>query len=147
MTNKRAGELALLARSWNNPPDLQIPRKGFRFEKYDKTQRAYVILREEGKEPSALDFVLSGSEEKPVVNQRHESVSLEPLARQLVLLMDGSRDRSALLRCLRDEVANGSLQMSSDGGSLTSAKKSGGSLKKAMDRALVNLARSAMLVQ
>jgi methyltransferase-like protein/trans-aconitate methyltransferase len=82
-----------------------------------------------------------------VVNQRHESVSLDPLTQQVVLLLDGTRDRLALLKRLRKLVEDGSFAEQPEDGSSTGAKKTGGSIKKAMDRSLARLARTALLVQ
>lgn len=68
MTEKRASELAPLARSWNSPPPLRLSCRGFRLERYDKTQRAYVIWCETPGNPGVLEFELPASGESPLVN-------------------------------------------------------------------------------
>jgi len=66
MTDKKAGELASLAKSWAKPPKLEVAGSGFVSEGYDPTQRAYIIRAE--KPQGDLEFTISASEESPVVN-------------------------------------------------------------------------------
>jgi hypothetical protein len=66
MTDKGAGELAGLARSWNYPAELKISGGDFESEGYDKYQRAYLIARKGS--GSKLGFTLAGSEKSPVIN-------------------------------------------------------------------------------
>ena len=45
MTDKPLAELVKLARSWNRPPAVKILGPGYRYEGYDRGQRAFVIAR------------------------------------------------------------------------------------------------------
>ncbi|MHC4387167.1 MAG: hypothetical protein ACYSX1_01010 [Planctomycetota bacterium] len=56
-----------LARSWQYAPTLSITGPGFTDGSYDKTQRAYKILRT-SPEPATLQFTLQGSASSPVIN-------------------------------------------------------------------------------
>ncbi len=66
MTNKKPETLVVLARSWDNPPQLSISGDGFASEGYDYTQRAYVVNKT--KDNAALTFELAGSANSPVLN-------------------------------------------------------------------------------
>src|SRR5262249_31667625 len=46
-----------------------------------------------------------------VVNQRHEPVKLDPVGKEMVRVLDGTRDRAALLRHLRERAAAGALTL------------------------------------
>jgi len=66
MTNKPAVSLLALAKSWNFPPKLSTKSEGFTGSGYDYKQRAYIIkCSNPGK---AVEFVLAGSGESPVLN-------------------------------------------------------------------------------
>ena len=73
MTNKPAGQLAPLAKSWLYPAELKL-KKSFlgpsRFvsEGYDQTQRAWVLRCKKAGEPAKLEFELAASEDSPVIN-------------------------------------------------------------------------------
>jgi len=67
MTNKKAGELAPLARSWNTPAKVEKVSKGYMSRGYDIKQRAYVFDNEKDK-ASKLKFELAGNEENVVYN-------------------------------------------------------------------------------
>jgi len=73
MTNKPAGELAELAKSWLNAPELKI-KKGFLgstsfiSEGYDKTQRAYILKCKKPGKPSTLKLTLQANKNSPVIN-------------------------------------------------------------------------------
>ena len=56
-----------LARSWQYAPALSITSTGFTGGSYDKTERAYKILRT-SPEPTALEFTLQGSANSPIIN-------------------------------------------------------------------------------
>jgi hypothetical protein len=66
MTDKAAGELVPLARSWNHPAKLKVAGDDFESKGYDQFQRAYVIERKGGS--AELKFELAGSEKSPLVN-------------------------------------------------------------------------------
>lgn len=66
MTDKKASELALLARSWAMPPKLEVTSQGYVSEGYAPTERAYIIRNE--KEAGVLEFTIAANEEHPIVN-------------------------------------------------------------------------------
>jgi hypothetical protein len=66
MTDRPAVSLVPLARSWNNPPELNITGNSFNSEGYDPSQRAYVLRCNDTGSP--LNIEIHASEESPVVN-------------------------------------------------------------------------------
>ncbi|MHC4338066.1 MAG: hypothetical protein ACYSTG_09025 [Planctomycetota bacterium] len=56
-----------LARSWQYPPALSITSAGFTDGSYDKTERAYKILRT-SPALTTLQFTLQGSSNSPIIN-------------------------------------------------------------------------------
>ena len=60
-------ELARLARSWAQPPELKVSGNEFTGRGYDLTQRAY-ILESKGTKSNRLEMALLASNESPVVN-------------------------------------------------------------------------------
>jgi hypothetical protein len=60
-------ELAILARSWLQPPQLKISKGDFTYEGYDFTQRAYILSCPDNK-PDNLEVELIAGEESPIVN-------------------------------------------------------------------------------
>jgi hypothetical protein len=66
-STKSPEELAMLARSWAQPPVLTIAGSDFITRGYDLTQRAYII-ETLGNTVDHLDIELAGSYESPVVN-------------------------------------------------------------------------------
>ena len=63
MTDKPAGELALLAKSWLHPAELSAV-SGCSSDGYDKSQRAYLLEAAGNK----MTFEIEGSSESPIVN-------------------------------------------------------------------------------
>lgn len=70
MTNKPAGELAPLGKSWLYAPELKLKKDGAKFvsEGYDQTQRAWVLVCRKSSEPSRLRFELAAGKDSPVMN-------------------------------------------------------------------------------
>ena len=68
MTDRDPKHLAMLARSWNNPPVLELLGESFTNEGYDKNQRAYVLSYTGKDKPSELNFSIKASEESPLVS-------------------------------------------------------------------------------
>jgi len=68
MTSAPAADLATMARSWGNPPKLQLTGEGFSGGDYDQTERAYVLARKDVARDTALTFRLNASKESPVHN-------------------------------------------------------------------------------
>ena len=69
MTDKPAGALAPIAKSWLRPPKLKLAARAYGSSGYDPTQRAYVLsCKAVGRPGSALKFELAASREHPVFN-------------------------------------------------------------------------------
>ena len=68
MTDKPPQELAVLARSWNNPAELKLAGSDFASSGYDKNQRAYVLTCKQSGKPTVLKLTLGGSQKSPVLN-------------------------------------------------------------------------------
>jgi hypothetical protein len=66
MTNQDDNHILSLARSWNNPPELELEGDSFKSHGYDYTQRAYLL--EAGNSADALAFTLKGSLQSPIHN-------------------------------------------------------------------------------
>jgi hypothetical protein len=81
-----------------------------------------------------------------VTNLRHETVPLSDLERQLVRLLDGTRDRSALRHGLEGLVGQGVLEVRDGGGRLQDLGRVRAALAGALDQSLPELARAALLV-
>jgi methyltransferase-like protein len=84
------------------------------------------------------------SQGRPAVNKRHEPIELAPFVKQVVRILDGTRDRVALLQRLGELVAEGTLtiQNQSERGPETSQSI----IEQSLDQALTGLARTAFLV-
>lgn len=67
-TTGRSEELAVLARSWLNPPLLTIESGDYQYNGYDISQRAYMIENKQPGKSPALKVKVFASEESPVVN-------------------------------------------------------------------------------
>jgi hypothetical protein len=59
LTEKKAGDLAPLAKSWAEPAVLKLESDGFESKGYDKYQRAYVLSCNDYGSPSDLNFELA----------------------------------------------------------------------------------------
>ncbi|MFH1739706.1 MAG: LamG domain-containing protein [bacterium] len=68
LTEKGAGELALLAKSWVQAPTLELECEGYISHGYDESERAYVLTRQDTQKSSALKIHLEANEESPVLN-------------------------------------------------------------------------------
>lgn len=81
-----------------------------------------------------------------VVNQRHEIVKLDPVSKELVKILDGTRNHDELLEYLTQCAAKGALVLEENGRKITETKKIKDALEAAMEQALPTLASSALLV-
>ena len=66
MTNQGDGHVLSLARSWNNPPELNIEGGEYVSKGYDYTQRAYLLESLDSEED--LTFTMTGSKDSPINN-------------------------------------------------------------------------------
>lgn len=67
MTDKPEKILVPLARSWNNPPELQLQTDNIVNQGYDYTERAYK-LKAANRNIQQINFTLQGSDNSPVFN-------------------------------------------------------------------------------
>jgi hypothetical protein len=67
LTDKDPQYLALLAKSWINPPKIEITSDGFEIDKYDPTQLAYII-RQYQNQNQPLSWDVLATKESPMVN-------------------------------------------------------------------------------
>lgn len=51
---------------------------------------------------------------RPITNQRHQTVNLDPLARRLLISLDGRHDRKSLVRHLQEAAAAGEVKVTQD---------------------------------
>lgn len=82
-----------------------------------------------------------------VTNLRHERINLEPLQFHLLRLLDGTRDRAALLADLEKPTADGEIAAKQDGQVVTDFKQNMEILAGSLDAKLETLARAALLVR
>lgn len=68
MTNKPAGSLAELARSWNNAPEINIHSSEFSFIEYSKKQRAFILKNKNQNNSGKLEFSINASNNNPIFN-------------------------------------------------------------------------------
>jgi methyltransferase-like protein len=87
-----------------------------------------------------------GGQDRPVVNQRHELVNLDLVSKELVCVLDGTRDHAGLIKRLGELVEDGSLVVREDSERLKDGTKLRSALKKILGQTLVKLAGAAMLV-
>jgi hypothetical protein len=67
MTDSKAEDLVPLAKSWLQAPDMIISSDGFKGEKYDEAERAFILEKSIGNNTS-LNLIIKASEESPLVN-------------------------------------------------------------------------------
>ena len=67
LTNKPIEELLPLARSWLQPPELNVKGRTFKSDGYDRNQRVYIISNVSGK-ANTLEVELNASASSPLVN-------------------------------------------------------------------------------
>jgi methyltransferase-like protein/2-polyprenyl-3-methyl-5-hydroxy-6-metoxy-1,4-benzoquinol methylase len=81
-----------------------------------------------------------------VTNLRHELVVLAEFERHVVRHLDGTHDRTALVDCLAELVAQGVLQVQEDGQTLDDRERIRRVMEKALEERLPKLARDALLM-
>ena len=81
-----------------------------------------------------------------VTTRRHERVSLNPAERHTLRLLDGTRDREALLQSLLDLVDTGVLAAQRDGQAVVDPVERRAIVEQTLNQILTQLGRSALLV-
>lgn len=83
----------------------------------------------------------------PIVNQRHESIEVDPVSKELLKAMNGNRDVEAVLRCLIEKGSAGTFILEKNGAPLSGE----GNIKHALEGAIAglmqNLANMAFLIK
>lgn len=96
--------------------------------------------------PLVSRLVAQQARHSPIVtNQRHEPVSLDIVGRSLAPVLDGTRDRAALVAELTRQVGMGQLRLDEDGRPITDEEESQEALTAAIDQMLDSFARRALL--
>lgn len=67
MTHLDVADLAPLAKSWENAPELKLTGKGYSTTGYDQAERAYQLKKENG-QSKPLSFSIQANQEQPLVN-------------------------------------------------------------------------------
>ena len=102
-------------------------------------------------EPSAKPLAtplarLQAERGEPVTTQRHEPVVLSEAERQTVRLLDGTRDREALVEALLELVERGILATQRAGQQVSQAEEKRRVVEQTLTQILTQLGRSALLV-
>ena len=97
--------------------------------------------------PSASPLArLQAEEGRPITNLRHEPAALDEPNRQLLRLLDGTRDRDALVAALAKLVQDGAIEVHQGGEALTSGPALETILRAGLEENLPKFARAALLV-
>jgi methyltransferase-like protein/SAM-dependent methyltransferase len=98
--------------------------------------------------PRASPFArLRALEPGNVVNLRHEPINLDAFNRHLLHLLDGKRDRDAIVAGLAEVVARGELEVRDKGELVTRGARLNSILREAVDENLIKLAKSGLLLE
>jgi methyltransferase-like protein/2-polyprenyl-3-methyl-5-hydroxy-6-metoxy-1,4-benzoquinol methylase len=104
------------------------------------------FARQVSDKPTALGLArIQAGRAAVVTNRRHEVVRLNDLDKHLVPLLDGTRDKSAIVAELTKVAQNGLLNVQKDGITISEPKEIQQALISVMDQALANVARMALL--
>jgi hypothetical protein len=68
MTDKPAGQLAPIAKSWLKAAGLKLKGRTYASKGYDQTERAYHLVCKKTEKPAKLDITIAASEDSPVYN-------------------------------------------------------------------------------
>jgi methyltransferase-like protein len=82
----------------------------------------------------------------PITNLRHGTTTVAPFDRHLLPLLDGTRDRPALLQALVARFEQGLLTISRDSGPVTDAATARALINEALEQQLPKLAKAAVLL-
>jgi methyltransferase-like protein len=106
-----------------------------------------VVANTASEKPKAIPSArIRAEERRPVANRRHELVRLGDLERCLLTLLDGTRDRAALVEECLAAVAAGRLRLDREGKEVTDPADVRATLTAIIDQPLNALAKQALLV-
>lgn len=86
-------------------------------------------------------------DQETATNLHHRTIQFDGLTRQLALLMDGTRDRAAVLAELESQVRAGTVAIEENGSPVQDRERAVEILTKGMDANLRRLARLSLLVE
>ncbi len=105
------------------------------------------FLREPGEHPRMSRLAAYQSAQGlPCVNLRHETIRLDAVARHIVPLLDGTRDRDTILAAMRSLVTNGTLVISRNKENVCDEELIQKTLTYALTQALTKMAAAALFV-
>jgi methyltransferase-like protein/SAM-dependent methyltransferase len=106
-----------------------------------------VVANQVSEKPLALASArLRAEQGRPVANRRHELVPLNDLESYLLTLLDGTRDRAALVDGCAAAVGAGRLRLDRDGQEVSDEADVRSTLAGIIDRPLTALAKQALLI-
>ncbi len=85
--------------------------------------------------------------DRPLTNLRHEPVLLDEANRQVLRLLDGTRDRDALIAAMTKMVRQGVLHVQHEGRQLTEGPILAGILRAGLEENLPQFARAGLIVR
>jgi hypothetical protein len=105
------------------------------------------VVREAGERPVASPLArLQARRSKHATTLSHQALTLGDFDRQVLPLLDGSRDRPALVAALVDLIDRGVLNVPSVGKKVADSGVLHERLERAVEQALVRFARTALLI-
>ena len=96
--------------------------------------------------PSVSELAAYQANNGPMVVNQHELIKLDPVSKELVKILDGTRNHDELLEYLIQCAEKGALVLEENGRKITETKKIKDALEAALEKALPTLASSALLV-
>ena len=105
------------------------------------------FVTEISEKPKASDLAREQAKRSGrVTNQRHEIVTLDEFSRRTLQLLDGTRDRAALLDAMSKLVADGTLMVEQEGQKVAGGDPLKQILGDAVDRCLTRFSKAALCV-
>jgi methyltransferase-like protein len=102
------------------------------------------VASQPGERPTTTPLVrFQAQKRKSVTNLRHSPVALSALARRVVLRLDGSHDRKALLECVRQSAALGEVAVTREGQKVRNPDET--ALLGVLDQTLAELSSVSLL--
>ena len=110
------------------------------------TWQADIVTKVSAKPRISQLAAFQAANSQTVVNQRHETVDLDIIAKELALVLDGTRDHNTLLDHLRNRIADGAIVIKQNGNIITDDNLLDEVLQKTFEQTLDKLAEASLLV-
>jgi methyltransferase-like protein len=110
------------------------------------TWQAEIVTNVSDKPKASTLATYQVTKSNQVVNQRHELVELDTIGKELVLVLDGSRDKKELLKYIKQRSVEGVIKHDLDGQGAANTEPKKDNLTKVLDHTLEKLAQAALLV-